>query len=648
MTLRKQLFLALSAVFLALLMAVLVASVSGTRRYLEQQLASHAQDAATALSHSLVNSLGKADAVLAASQVNSVFDRGYFRQVVVMQLDGKTFYQRVMPADVANVPAWFSRLIPLETASGEAFVSSGWRQLGKVGVVSQPTLAYEHLWKEAVDLVIWLILAYAITLYLTAWLLKVILKPLGEVEQLALAVQSRRFETIKTIPRAPELSRVVRAMNDLSQRVSELLDIEFNRAESLRREAYSDEVTGLDNRRGFDLRLGQTLVEAQFDHGRALSVAIHGLPEFSVRRGYQEGDRLLRVFAQEGRELLGLGRGAICGRIGPHALMFLQFDEPPEQFESACRALRARYLETLEQFAPAPELSFAMGAAAFMLGDQRSQVMSRTDLALEIAREAGRNQWHLLPVEQAGPGDLGSVKWRAQILDALREGRAFVVSQPVLRLASGVAVHVELMARLRDVDGEAISAALFVPMAHRHHLMPQIDGFALQHAVERARRFPGQRYSVNVSVQAIGDAGFLARMNQLLKSEAAIACCLTFELSEFACVEQESLVADFVSQIRALGCGFGIDHFGLDPVGLQFVRRVPPDFVKLDGSLVLDLLDHSEVSVWVQSVITTLQPLSIEVYALFVETPAVRVKLDELGVAAGQGLLYGLPREDDI
>ena len=634
--------------FLVLLLAVLVASVAGTRRYLEQQLASHAQDAATALSHSLSASMAKADAVLVASQVKSVFDRGYFRQIVVMRIDGAVFYQREMPLEMENVPVWFSRLIPLDTAAGEAFVSSGWRQLGKVGVVSQPTLAYEHLWKESVDLVLWLAGAYLLALLLTHLMLTVILKPLGQIEALAVSIQNRRFDSISSIPRAPELSRVVRAMNELSRRVSEMLDIEFSRAESLRREAYSDEVTGLENRRGFDLRLGQALGKAQFDHGRALSVAIEGVPEFSVRRGYPEGNELLRLFAQQGTESLGLGRGALCGRIGPHALMFVQFDESPGQFENACRTLREQYLALLEQCAPAPELSFAMGAVSFTLGDQCSQVMARADLAVEMARDKGRNQFHQMAAEQKGQGDLGSVKWRALILDALKDRRTFMVSQPVVRLSNFGLVHEELMGRLRDTAGEVVPAAMFVPMALRHRLMSRIDAFFLGEAVSKAERFPGHRYSVNVAAQSLGDAGFLEHVNRLLGAAPEVARRLSFELSEFSCVEQESQVAEFVSHIRGLGCGFGIDHFGLDPVGLQLVRRVPPDFVKLDGTLVRDLLDHPAVSVWVESVIASLHPLSIDVYALSVESDHISIRLDELGVVAGQGSLYGLPREEGV
>mgnify|MGYP002664486559 FL=1 len=84
MTVRRQIFWVLSAIFFAVMAAVLYVSVSGTRQYLEQQLASHAQDAATSMSVTLGPALGRGDMVLAQAQVHSVCDRGYFKQISVL------------------------------------------------------------------------------------------------------------------------------------------------------------------------------------------------------------------------------------------------------------------------------------------------------------------------------------------------------------------------------------------------------------------------------------------------------------------------------------------------------------------------------------------------------------------------------------
>ena len=155
MSLRQQFFLALSALSLALLLAVGIVSVSRTRLYLEQQLASHAQDTANALSVTLGQALGKGDLVLAQTNVASIFDRGYFKSIAVLANDRSQLLKRETAEKVEDVPLWFAAAIPIEASAGEAFVGSGWRQLGKVVVVSQPTLAYQHLWRTTSELLAW-------------------------------------------------------------------------------------------------------------------------------------------------------------------------------------------------------------------------------------------------------------------------------------------------------------------------------------------------------------------------------------------------------------------------------------------------------------------------------------------------------------
>src|SRR5450830_648085 len=199
MTLRRQILAVISLVFLGILAGLLVFSVRGTRDYLEQQLASHAQDAATALSLPLAQSLGR---------------------------DDKVLVERELPEKVAEVPQWFTHAFALSSPGGESFVSSGWRQLGKVIVQSQPEYAYQYLWKSAREVALWILLAYGVALLLSHLLLQIILNPLYAIERSARAIQERRFEQIVTQPAARELARVVRAMNDMARRIAEILDAE--------------------------------------------------------------------------------------------------------------------------------------------------------------------------------------------------------------------------------------------------------------------------------------------------------------------------------------------------------------------------------------------------------------------------------------
>jgi hypothetical protein len=159
-------------------------------------LASHAQDAATTLSITLGQSLGKGDRVLAQTQVSSVFDRGYFKRIDVLGADRSAIVVRELPEKIEGVPMWFVRWLPIQAPPGEAFVGSGWRQLGKVMVVSQPTFAYQHLWSTSLQLLGWLLAICLAALAVLQGGLQFILQPLRAIEKTARDVQAKRFEQI--------------------------------------------------------------------------------------------------------------------------------------------------------------------------------------------------------------------------------------------------------------------------------------------------------------------------------------------------------------------------------------------------------------------------------------------------------------------
>ena len=148
MPLSRQLLLIVSAVLALGFVGALVINVHDTRVYLSQQLESHAQDTATSLGLTLSQHLAGGDVVHAESYVDAVFDRGYYRQIVVEGLDGQHLVDRVVPVRVDGVPDWFVRLLPLTTPRASAAVQAGWNQLGQVVVISHPGYAYQKLQGE--------------------------------------------------------------------------------------------------------------------------------------------------------------------------------------------------------------------------------------------------------------------------------------------------------------------------------------------------------------------------------------------------------------------------------------------------------------------------------------------------------------------
>lgn len=648
MTLRRQLFIAISLVFLVIFLGLMAVGINGTRDYLEQQLGSHAQDAASSLSLPLAQSLGKNDAGLANVQVTSMFDRGYFQRIAVIGIDGSVVVDRDLPTKIDGVPLWFSSLIQLHAPPGEAFISAGWRQLGKVVVVSQPTHAYQYLWKYTLEAGGWMGLGYLIAMILTRFLLRLILRPLSDIERTALAIQERRFVQIPIVPKALELGRVVRAMNRMSQRISDFLDAESKRADGFRKEAYQDEITGLDNRRSFDLRFTQLLEgDVQFSEGSVIGLEINNLKAFNTETSYQRGNAFLVTLTHIVRQILG-EHAMILGRIGGTSFGFVVVGLDGTAMAGVGRKLQESLQLEIESVSGDVDISFSLGVVNFHKSDKRSQVMARLDLAIESARQSGRNALQFVMEEEGDEGALGSLGWRELIQNAMAENRWTLLGQPVVSLATRDVIHREIMTRLVGTDGRLVPAARFLPMALRHHLMADIDRALLELVfgiLEAGAQTEGH-LAVNMSNQSLQSAEFVKWLSGRLVRLGGLAARLSFELTEYGCSIDIEAARRFASMVRDHGARFGIDHFGLAPKSLQTLREVPPDYIKLDTGLVAEAPVNAGAHSLLQSVIALAHQLDVDVIAQGVESAEQVEMLIKDQVGGGQGYHFGAPSPD--
>lgn len=647
MTLRNQFFLLLCTLFLAVLGVIFAVSVSGTRNYLEQQLASHAQDAATAMSVTLGQSIGKGDEVLAKAQVASVFDRGFFKSIKVLSQDRSELFSRVLPVKIEGVPEFFVAAFPIDTAAGEAFIGSGWKQLGKVLVESQPTYAYQHLWRTSTTMLGWLALIYAAALALAYTVLHFILKPLRAIEKTAIDVQAKRFEQITERPRAPELARVVGAMNQMSRKVGEMLDAETAKVVSLHKQAYEDELTGLLNRRGFELRLTELLGgEQQFSLAAIVAVEIDDMRMLNREYGFPAGEFVMRCIVDAARKAFDEAPLGILARSNEFAFSFVASEVTYEKVVELATEHRRVLMELLSEHKPAEMVAINMGVAFFRKTDKRSDIFARADLAVETARQTERNGFFILNDKPDEHSSLGSFGWRTLIQTALVESRWRLLRQPVMSLSDPETVlQGECMARLVDAKGELVPAANFMPMAARHRLMPEVDRAMVTLAFEHLQDnvVDGAMVAVNLSPQSMADSEFMDWFENKLSSLEQGASRLAIEVSEFGALRNLSATLKVRDLVRSKHGKFGIDHFGLDIQALKLLRDVVPDYVKLVGSLMSELDAVESVSDMLLSFVSLAHSLDVTVIAQQVEHAEQLAVLKDAKVDAGQGYFFGPP-----
>ena len=306
MSLLKQLFLAICLFLVVAFTGSFIAGVESSREQLISQLRSHAQDAATALGLSMTPHVD--DPAMIELMVSSIFDSGYFASIRVVRIpDEQVVVERSSDNTVDTVPGWFSALVNLQPQGGDALIMRGWEQAARVEVLSHPQFALAKLWDSAIGSLLWLLLCGLVSAILGGWLLRTQLRPLDNMVQQAQAITRREFMTLPKVPRTPELKRVVTAMNQMVEKLKTLFAEEAARSEKLRGEAYQDTLTGLANRRQFDIRLSnQLVINEQHPDGYLLLLRLNDLGGLNQRLGGQRTDALIAALGDQLKQLLAL------------------------------------------------------------------------------------------------------------------------------------------------------------------------------------------------------------------------------------------------------------------------------------------------------------------------------------------------------
>jgi len=644
MTLRRQLLLIVSLMFLLVFTGNFFISLDNTRQYLIEQLESHAQDAATSLGLSLSPHMAADDLAVMESMVNAIFDRGHYRQIVVETVRGDPLIDRVRPVRVDGVPAWFVERVPLVTPRGRAALMSGWKQGGHVSVQSHPGFAYRELWRDAVEMFWWSLGSFVLAIVLTTTVLRLVLRPLGAVERQALAVAERRFPTLDIRPRTRELRRVVEAMNAMSRKVSQMLNEHSELAEQLRAEAYLDPVTNAGNRRSFDMRL-EHLLSAPEERGFGALILVHarGLAEFNREHGFAAGDEFLRGIAallrnrfDESGELVARIGGAEFGVLLPGVTMEDATDLAGNSVRDMS-ALRRRNV---------PGLSVHIGVATWAGTRAAAELMSEADMALRRAQQRGVDGWCAYEADERERLEVhGAGRWR-EILGRVLEERALELEfQPVKPLALDAVWYHEAFARIRGEAGQLVPAGVFLPMAHRLGLALRFDRLVVESLLERAAG-PDARCAVNLSRWAIADEAFRDWLLDALSGHRDAAGALAIEISEHTAQAELEAARALSARLRRLGVHFGLDHVGAGSSAFGYLQGLPLDYIKIDGSYLARIEKDRDSQFFVRTLAEIARGLEVRVIAEYVERDSQLAVLRDLKLDGAQGYLVGRPSPD--
>jgi diguanylate cyclase (GGDEF)-like protein len=496
------------------------------------------------------------------------------------------------------------------------------------------------------------------------WIGRNITKPIQEIAYAVNKVGEGVFAHTIIENSSGELKTLQKGFNSMAgslRQAYEVMQDKINDATSmLTHQAQHDDLTGLINRREFEVRLERSL-KSVHDAGAQHVLCYLDLDQFKLVNdscGHSAGDELLRqisvLLANRMRDRDTLAR--------------LGGDEFGLLLENCSLADANQITNTLLKLVQ--DYRFIHDDKIFNIGvsigivvinsnfENVSEIIHAADMACYSAKNAGRNQSFLF-----SPGDVevkqrrSAVEAISDITDEIDDAQFMLYCQPIVPLASSSEIgddsqqhHYEVLIRKISLDGNIMLPVTFIPSAERYLLMPNIDRWVIKNTFSTYRQLLDKSqekcnyvFSINLSGTSLGDKSLLSYIREQFVIYAIPPESICFEITETAAIVNLKNTISLFSALRKLGCSFALDDFGSGMSSFMYLKNFEVDYLKIDGSFVKDMDTNKIDHAMVRSIHSVAEAMNIKTVAEFVENKAILKELKNIGVHYGQGLYLGEP-----
>ncbi len=581
MTLSKQLMLLIALMFIAIFALNFYISINNIKEYLQVESEITAQDTATSLGLSLSPHMYAEDDGILETMVNTIFDRGYYLEILLENASGKELVRKTNPKTFQEVPDWFVEWLPMETATASSEISTGWTVGGVVHVTVHPGIGYLKLWQQAQKTLTYSAVALVFFLVVLVFIVRLVLIPLGRIERLALSIADGNFDRIEPLPWTTEIRNVAVSMNLMSGKIEGVIRSLNARLEEVGNRMRVDEVTGLEMRDTFETEMKQRFMAD--GKGFIFLLRIDELGEFASARSGAEVDAFIKEFvaAVHGAvDDLGLPPDHLYRIVGSEFILIADCADH-DAAEALCQRIMERLGALGEQHGK-DNVAHVGGVPFDPQGTTVSMVSAATE-AFEKARLIGPNSY-VIGEQASNAHDLDT--WKklvAEIVDQQRFEIDFTAQ--AYALAEGetdLLVIEEAMARVTDRDDEPLPIGTFVSVAESVGRIHAFDMAVVRLVLEYiAARGVAHDVAVNLSFASIASNEFRAGLYDLLQENAAAAEHLVFSVTAYGATRDLAVFRSFIDFAHRNGAKVILKRFEPRFIPMDDINQYHLDYIRL-------------------------------------------------------------------
>lgn len=422
--------------------------------------------------------------------------------------------------------------------------------------------------------------------------------------------------------------------------------------EKLEYEASHDYLTGLFNRRTFNIALTK-LETNKFKNklNKGIYLAILDLTNFKTvndAAGHVIGDCLLAEVAKlMSQHVLSTDTFT---RLSGDKFGLILTNHTQNEVSVIC----SNIIDSVNQYRLNwHDKNFSVGVSIGVVkayeGDLKEVLISHADMACYKAKEQGQNLAYFTDSNDSDiQAELVRLGYISDIAGALENDQFFLAKQLIHPLNPDEnTLHYEILLRYKDKDGNAISPAVFIPAAEKHGLITLIDKWVVFNVLSKYKTlFPDDNptVSINLSGVSVSNSGFLEEVLDIVSQVDMDMSKVCFEITETAVVSHINRAVTFINELKKTGCQFALDDFGSGSSSYSYLKTLPVDYLKIDGSLIKSIVSEPIDQTIVRSINEIAHEMDMKTIAEFVENDQIMNLLDSIGVDYGQG--YGIHKPE--
>ncbi len=440
-------------------------------------------------------------------------------------------------------------------------------------------------------------------------------------------------------------------------RVSGLIvDITHEKAhrEQLSFVAEHDGLTGLINRQRFSEHLREELLTERGPQERlaVVSLDLDSFEAVNATHGRAAGNQLLVEIATRLLRTVG-DRHRVARTGGDEFAVAVPVAADQDGWRRAVEELYDTVTRPITLQGRQVQATASIGVTLFPQArdSDAEQLLRQADQAVYQAKLAGKDRYHLFDTEHDATS-----RERYRLIDeiytAIAEDQFVLHYQPQVNMRTGEIVGLEALIRWQHPERGLLPPGAFIAQLAGHPVSIEIGDWVIEAALAQLARWKDAGFdtavSVNIDTSQLYDPHFGPRLERQLADHPSIAPTqFGIEILETGALEDLDRVAELVDDLRAMGSSVALDDFGTGFSSLTLLKRLHADFIKIDRSFVMELLEDREHALIIDSVVALSRNFGRSVLAEGVETEAHGVLLLELGcdLAQGFGIARPMPAE---